>query len=420
MGLLGGMHVFGLSRDIWKTSGRGGICQVVSSRDGGEFVDKLPIGMVGGGRDAFIGAVHRMVLRLDGQTELVAGCLSSDAQRAMDSAADLGISQDRAYDDYAKMAEVEAARDDGIKAVIIVTPNHLHSPIATAFLEAGIDVICDKPLSTTLHEAEHLVQLARSSGLVFAVTLNNTGYPLVRQMKEMIAEGALGALRGIHVEYIQDWLSHPIENDGQKQASWRTDPKQAGASAVLADIGVHAFNLASFVTGLQAEKVAADLTTAVPGRKLDDNANILIRWQGGIPGTLIASQTFPGHFNDLSIRIIGEKGGLEWTGTNPDALKFTPLGEETRTIIRGGPGSSAEALQISRMPASHPEGYIEAFGNFYRDAIEMIRARRSGANFPRSKWVPDVIDGARGVKFVDAAVASNTQGGQWVSALFEA
>lgn len=390
---------------------------MVSAREVGGTANRMPIGMVGGGREAFIGAVHRMALRLDGQSDLVAGCLSSDSQRARDSAADLGIDSNRAYDDFTEMAQNEAARPDGIQAVVIVTPNHLHAPVASAFLNAGIDVICDKPLSATMEQAEQLVKLTRQSGLVFAVTLNNTGYPLVRQMKEMIADGVIGRLRAIHVEYMQDWLALPIEKEGQKQASWRTDPKQAGASAVLADIGVHAFNLASFITGLEAEKVAADLSTAVEGRQLDDNASVLVRWSGGVPGTIIASQTFPGHLNDLSIRIAGDKGGLAWSGLYPDELKFTPLGEETRLIARAGAGSSAEALHSSRMPPAHQEGYIEAFGNFYRDAIEVISARRAGRESDRAKWLPDVVDGARGVRFVEAAVASSRDGGRWTSAI---
>lgn len=376
----------------------------------------LRIGMVGGGQGAFIGAVHRMALRLDAMTELVAGALSSDPERARASGADLGIAKDRSYTDFRQMAQREAAREDGIEAVVIVTPNHMHAPVATAFLESGINVICDKPLTATLDEACGLVELTRKTGLVFAVTLNNTGYPLVRQMREMVIAGELGALRGIHGEYLQDWLSEPIDAAGHKQAEWRTDPARAGASAVLADIGVHAFNLAAFASGLVPERVAADLFTAVPGRRLDDNANVLIRWRGGVPGTLIASQTAPGHFNDLSLRIFGEKGGLSWSGLAPDVLHYTPLGEAPRTIFRGGPGTGPEAQRLGRMPASHAEGYIEAFGNLYRDAVSVIRANRRGVSSDRAPWVPMVEDGALGVKFVDAAVASHQANGIWMDA----
>jgi len=251
---------------------------------------RLRVGMVGGGRNAFIGAVHRMAMRLDDLIELKAGSLSADPENARLSGADLGIAPDRTYADFREMAAREAARADGIEAVVIVTPNHLHHPVAKAFLEAGIDVICDKPLSTTLEEAKELVGLTRERGLVFAVTLNNTGYPMVRQAREMIAAGEIGDIRVVHAAYIQDWLTHPIDTEGHKQAEWRTDPARAGASACLADIGVHAHNLALFVTGLEVDSVSADLTTFVAGRRLDDDAHVLLRFVGGARGVLAASQ----------------------------------------------------------------------------------------------------------------------------------
>ncbi|MEI9402922.1 Gfo/Idh/MocA family oxidoreductase [Mesorhizobium argentiipisi] len=380
----------------------------------------LRVGMVGGGRNAFIGAVHRLAMRLDDQIALVAGALSSDPENAAASAAEIGIAPERSYADYRAMAKAEAARADGIEAVVIVTPNHLHAPIATAFLEAGIDVICDKPLSTKLAEAEALVALTKAKQRRFVVTLNNTGYAMVRQAREMVAAGELGRIVSVHGAYIQDWLTKPIDAEGQKQAEWRTDPARAGQSAVLADIGVHAFNLASFVSGFEADAVSADLFTAVPGRRLDDNAHVLVRWTGGARGTILASQTSPGHYNDLSVRIYGEKAGLEWSGSRPEELRFSPYGEETRTLVRGGHGSTAEARRVSRMPAAHPEGYIEAFANFYRDAADIIRAHREGgtADPARVAQVPDVVDGARGVKFVAAAVESNAAGGAWTAARF--
>jgi predicted dehydrogenase len=382
---------------------------------------RLRAGMVGGGRNAFIGAVHRLAMRLDDRIALVAGALSSDPANAAASAAELGIAPDRSYADYREMARAEAARPDGIEAVVIVTPNHLHAPIATAFLEAGIDVICDKPLSTTLPEAEALVKLAAARGRKFIVTLNNTGYAMVRQAREMVAAGELGRLVAVHASYIQDWLTLPIDADGQKQAEWRTDPARAGQSAVLADIGVHAFNLACFISGCEAEAVAADLYTAVPGRRLDDNANVLVRWTGGARGTILASQTSPGHYNDLSVRVYGEKAGLEWSGTRPEELRFARYGGEAQTLVRGGHGSTGESRNVSRMPAMHPEGYIEAFANLYRDAADIIRAHRTGStpDAAREKFVPDVVDGARGVKFVAAAVESNAAGGTWTPALFD-
>ncbi len=388
----------------------------------GRSGDRLRVGMVGGGRGAFIGAVHRFAMRLDDELTLVAGALSADPENAKMSAAEIGIAPERSYADYREMARAEAARPDGIEAAVIVTPNHLHAPVATAFLEAGIDVICDKPLAINVAEAQMLIALSDRLGRKLLVTLNNTGYAMVRQAREMVAAGEFGRLVSVHASYIQDWLTLPIDAEGNKQASWRTDPAQAGESAVLADIGVHAYNLASFIAANEAESVAADLFTAVPGRRLDDNAHVLVRWSGGARGTIIASQTSPGHYNDLTVRIYGEKAGLEWAGTRPEELRFSRYGEESRTIIRGGHGAIGEARRVSRMPAAHPEGYIEAFANYYRDAAAIIRAHRSGTaiNPELAALVPDVRDGARGVKFVAAAVQSHAAGGAWTPARLEA
>jgi len=379
---------------------------------------RLRVGMVGGGRNAFIGAVHRMAMRLDDLIELKAGCLSADPENARLSGADLGLASDRVYSDYREMAAREAGRPDGIEAVVIVTPNHLHHPVAKAFLAAGIDVICDKPLSTTLEEAGELVELTRARGLVFAVTLNNTGYPMVRQAREMIAAGEIGDIRVVHAAYIQDWLTQPIDADGQKQAEWRTDPARAGASACLADIGVHAHNLALFVTGLEVDSVSADLTTFVPGRRLDDNAHVLLRFVGGARGVLTASQVAVGNLNNLSLKVFGTRAGLEWSGESPEFLRFTPYGEPSRTLQRGGPGNWDSAREASRMPAGHPEGYIEGFANLYRDAAELIAARRAGrAPSPAAvALTPNVLDGARGVAFIEASVASSQNNGAWTSA----
>ena len=280
------------------------------------------------------------------------------------------------------MAAAEAARPDGIEAVVIVTPNHLHHPVAKAFLEAGIDVICDKPLSATIEQARELVALAKTTGLVFAVTLNNTGYPMVRQAREMIAAGELGDLRVVHAEYIQDWLTNPIDADGQKQAEWRTDPARAGASACLADIGVHAHNLALFVTGLELSAVSADLTTFVPGRRLDDNAHVLLRFANGARGALLASQVAVGNLNHLSLKVFGTKAGLEWCGEEPELLRFTPYGEPMRLLRRGGPGSSALAMEASRMPGgTSRRGTSRASPISISGAAELVaaRARRTRA-----------------------------------------
>jgi predicted dehydrogenase len=380
---------------------------------------RLRVGMVGGGRNAFIGAVHRMAIRLDDLIELKAGALSADAENARASGADLGLADDRCYSDYRDMAARESARPDGIEAVVIVTPNHLHFPVAKAFLESGIDVICDKPLSTTLAEASELIEITRAKGLVFAVTLNNTGYPMVRQAREMIEAGELGDLRVVHASYVQDWLTQPIENDGHKQAEWRTDPSRAGASAVLADIGVHAHSLALFVTGLELDAVSADLATFIPGRRLDDNAHVLMRFGGGARGTLTASQIAVGNLNNLSIKIYGSRGGLEWAGEEPETLRFTPYGEPMRILRRGGPGNTPLAVEGSRMPGGHPEGYVEGFANLYRGAAELITARRAGrAPDKIATLAPTVLDGARGVAFVEAAVRSSRNDGAWTSARF--
>ncbi len=378
---------------------------------------RLRYGMVGGGRNAFIGAVHRFAARLDDGYEIVAGALSADPDNARASGAELGIASDRCYASYHEMAARESARPDGIEAVVIVTPNHLHYPVAKAFLQVGIDVICDKPLTVSVAEADKLVTLQERTGLVFAVTLNNTGYAMVRQAQEMVASGELGTLRIVHAAYVQDWLTLPIDHHGHKQAEWRTDPARAGASACLADIGVHAHNLASYVTGLDLAAVAADLTTFVPGRRLDDNAHVLMRFHGGARGVLMASQVAPGNLNSLSLKIYGEKAGLEWFGETPELLRFTPYGEPTRTLVRGGPGSSLAAARVSRMPAGHPEGYIEGFANLYRDAATLIRARRANVDPDPAivAAVPTVIDGAKSMRFIEAAVQSNRAGGAWTA-----
>ena len=321
---------------------------------------RLRVGMIGGGRNAFIGAVHRMAMRLDDLIELKAGALSSDAENARASGADLDLAADRSYSDYREMAARESARSDGIEAAVIVTPNHLHFPIAKTFLEAGIDVICDKPLSTTLAEATELVELTRAKGLVFAVTLNNTGYPMVRQAREMIEAGEIGDIRVVHAAYVQDWLTLPIDADGHKQAEWRTDPTRGGASACLADIGVHAHSLALFVTGLELEAVSADLTTFVPGRRLDDNAHVLMRFAGGARGVLAASQVAVGNLNNLSLKVYGSHAGLEWAGEEPETLRFTLYGAPSRILRRGGPGTRRLLSKARACRAAIPKAMSKA------------------------------------------------------------
>ena len=378
---------------------------------------KLRLGMVGGGRGAFIGAVHRMSARLDDKWDIVAGALSANAENARLSAEDLGIAPDRAYASWEDMAKAEGARDDGIDAVSIVTPNHLHFGPAKAFLENGIHVICDKPMTMYLSEAQELAAIARKSGLLFVLTQNNTGYPLVRQARKMVADGTLGTVQVIRVSYVQDWLTTPLDQEGQKQAAWRTDPKLAGAGGSIGDIGVHAFNLAAFISGLELEEVCADLRSYVPGRKLDDNANVLLRYKGGASGTLWSSQVAPGNYNRLSIGIYGTKGGLEWVGEDNDNLYYTPLGEPTRCITRGGPGALDVANRATRMPPRHPEGYIEGFANLYSNAAELIWARKEDRTpDPFATDLPTVEDGVLGLAFIEACVASSRNGGVWTKA----
>ncbi len=377
---------------------------------------RLRLGMVGGGRDAFIGAVHRIAARLDDRYELVAGALSADPEKARASAADLGLPAERAYRSFAEMAAAEAERADGIDVVAIVTPNHLHYAPARAFLEAGIHVICDKPLTSTLEDAEALQALVESSGLVFGLTHNYTGYPLVRQAREMVAEGALGPIRLVQAEYVQDWLSTPLEETGQKQAEWRTDPARSGPAGCVGDIGTHAFNLARFITGLQLEELAADLQTFVPGRRLDDNAHILLRFAGGARGMLWSSQVAPGHENGLRIRIYGETGGLAWSQEDPNQLVHTPLGEAPRLLTRGGPGLGGAAARATRIPPGHPEGYLEGFAQLYLDLAEQIEARLTGrAPDPAAMLVPTVADGVEGVRFIARSVQSSAEGGTWLT-----
>ncbi len=378
---------------------------------------KLRLGMVGGGRGAFIGAVHRMSARLDDKWDIVAGALSANAENARQSADDLGIAADRAYTSWEEMAKIEGSRDDGIDAVSIVTPNHLHFGPAKTFMENGIHVICDKPMTMNLQEAQDLANIARKTGVIFVLTQNNTGYPMVRQARQMVADGTLGTIQVIRVSYAQDWLTTPLDQDGQKQAAWRTDPKYAGAGGSIGDIGVHAFNLASFISGLELDDVCADLRSYVPGRKLDDNANVLLRYKGGASGTLWSSQVAPGNYNRLSIGIYGTKGGLKWVGEDNDNLFYTPLGEPMRCITRGGPGAMEVAHRATRMPPRHPEGYIEGFANLYSNAAELIWARKDGRPpDPFATDLPTVEDGVLGLAFIEACVASSQKGGVWTKA----
>jgi predicted dehydrogenase len=377
---------------------------------------RLRLGMVGGGPGGFIGAVHRIAARLDDRYELVAAALSSDPARGRKAALDLHIAPDRAYASFAEMAATETKRLDRIDAVSIVTPNHLHFAPAKAFLEAGIHVICDKPLTTTVEDAIALAQLVRKTGLVFGVTHNYTGYPIIRQAREMIAAGELGKLRIVQVEYAQDWLTTAVEATGQKQAAWRTDPAQSGPAGSLGDIGTHAYNLACFVSGLHAEQVAAEASIFVPNRRLDDNVQMMLRYEGGARGMLWASQVAVGNENNLRLRIYGEKAGVEWRQEEPNALRFGPYGKPPQIVTRGGPAATEAARHASRIPSGHPEGYLEAFAQIYTDIAEQIAARE--AKRPPSKQsllVPTVGDGVAGVQFISAVLESSRKNAAWVN-----
>ncbi|MBP7243581.1 MAG: Gfo/Idh/MocA family oxidoreductase [Amaricoccus sp.] len=371
--------------------------------------------MVGGGKDAFIGGVHRIAARIDGEYDLVAGALSSTPEKSRESGAALGLAPDRVYDDFEAMAKREARLKDGIDAVAIVTPNHMHAPAAKAFLKRGIHVICDKPLTATLPEAKRLARIAAESDALFVLTHNYTGYPMVRQARAMVAEGLLGPIRVVQAEYAQDWLSADIESGGQKQAGWRTDPARTGAGGSTGDIGTHAYNLACFVTGLKLESLAADLQAFVPGRRVDDNGHVLLRFEGGARGMLWCSQVAPGNQNALRLRVYGENGGLEWAQEDPNYLWHTSLGEPKRLITRGGAGAGPEAARVTRTPGGHPEGYLEGFANIYAEAARAIRARQAGQPVPPEVVFPTVEDGLAGVAFVDACVRSSARNGAWVT-----
>ena len=375
---------------------------------------RLRLGMVGGGPGGFIGAVHRIAARLDDRFELVAAALSSNAERGRAAALDLYIAPDRAYGSFAEMAAAEASRKDRIDVVSIVTPNHLHYPAAKAFLDAGIHVICDKPLTTTLEDALDLAATVRRTGLLFAVTHNYTGHPMVRQAREMVANGELGPIRVVQVEYAQDWLSTPLEKTGQKQALWRTDPALSGPGGSLGDIGTHAYNLACFVSGLTCQELAAELTSFVPGRRVDDNVQIMLRFAEGARGLLWASQVAPGNQNNLRLRVFGEKAGIEWRQEDPNCLWFAALGKAPSLIFRAGPAASPVAAHASRVPSGHPEGYLEAFAQLYADMAEQISARIEGRPAdPSSLLVPTVDDGVAGMRFISAVVDSSRRNAAW-------
>ena len=385
----------------------------IEGKDDSGAGGRIRLGMVGGGEGAFIGAVHRLAARMDDHYTFVAGALSSTPEKALRSGAALGLDPKRTYGSFEEMAARERRLKDGIEAVAIVTPNHMHAPVAAAFLKAGIHVICDKPLTTTLKEARKLQALAEKAGLVFCVTHNYTGFPLIRQAREMVQSGELGEIRVVQVEYPQDWLTEPLERTGQKQADWRTDPARSGAGGCVGDIGTHAYNLADFVTGIDVTEICAELTTFVKGRRLDDNVQIMLRYANGARGALWASQVAPGNENGLQLRVYGTKGGFHWRQDNPNYLFYTPFGKPTQILTRGGAGATAVAGRVTRIPSGHPEGYLEAFATIYTEAAAAIRSARDGTRRDPAVMFPTIADGVKGVAFIEAAVKSSAKGGAW-------
>jgi predicted dehydrogenase len=371
---------------------------------------KLRAGIVGGGQGSFIGGVHRIAVELDGQAEVVAGAMSADPQRAEASARAWYLP--RSYASYQEMAVTEAGLADGIDFVMVTVPNHLHYPVARAFLEQGIHVVCDKPMTFSLEEAQELVRLVEAKHVIFALTHNYTGYPAVRHARHLVSSGAIGDIRKVLVEYLQGWLMEPEEQTGNKQASWRTDPSRSGIAGSIGDIGTHGENLMEYVTGLKIKQVCADLTTFVANRQLDDDANMLLRLENGAKGILTCSQIAAGEENALVLRVYGTKAGLEWHQMEPNTLIFKQQGQPSQILRVGQPYMTGEAQAGTRLPAGHPEGFLEAFANVYGQAIADIR-RVAAGEAPVGGY-PTVYDGLRGMKFITRVVESSRQGGVWV------
>lgn len=380
---------------------------------------RLRYAMVGGGRDAFIGAVHRHAMALDGQYELVAGALSSSPQKSRESGRDLGLADDRNHGTWQELLADERARPPAQRAevVAIVTPNHLHHDVARAFVDAGFHVVCDKPLVHTIAQAEELAALVAARGTLFAVTYNYTGYPMVREARELVRAGAIGAVRKVVVEYHQGWLAGALESSDNKQSEWRKDPARGGPAGAMADIGSHAENLISVVTGLELESLCADLTAFGPGRRLDDDASLLLRFAGGARGVMSASQIAAGSENDLRLRVIGERGQLDWRQEEPNLLIHAPVDGPRRTLTRNAPGLSEAARRACRLPPGHPEGFIEAFANLYQGVAADLRIRADlgrPASAEEAEY-PRIEDGVRGVRFIERTVASSLGHQKWTA-----
>ena len=380
---------------------------------------KLKLAMAGGGEGAFIGGVHRMAAALDGDWELVAGAFSSDPARNWRTGEQLGLDPARVHDTLDALLADERARPEAerIDAVAIVTPNHLHAPMAIAALDAGFPVFSEKPMAMNLAEAQAIAEAARASGQLYALAFTYSGYPQVEEARARVARGDFGAIRLVHVEYVQGWLSSPLDREGNKQAEWRTDPARAGLGGALGDIGTHAFQLAEHVSGLKVEALSADVTTHVAGRMLDDDVNVLLRFADGVRGTLRATQVAAGEENGLRLRIHGEKGGLEWSQMEPNTLTLRWLDRPAEIVRAGGPGLSPTTLPRLRIPSGHPEGYIEAFGNLYRAVAGALRdGSAAGGEAPgAADWYPGLESGLRTMAFVEAVLESAKSQEKWTA-----
>ncbi len=368
----------------------------------------LRLAMVGGGPGSFIGPVHRMAAELDGRMRLVAGVFSRDAAKNAAAADGWGVARDRVYPDHHTMIAAERARPDGVDLVAVVTPNHLHFDVSAAALRGGLHVISDKPATLDLAQAHELADVVAASGKLYALTYTYTGYPMVREAREIVARGDLGAVRKVVVEYSQGWLSRPLEREGNKQADWRSDPAQSGVGGCIGDIGVHAFNIAEFITGRRVERLCADVATVVPGRNLDDDCNVLLRFEGGARGVLIASQISAGARNGLKISVYGELGGLTWSHERHTELTLDWLDGPSQVLHAGSAYLGAGARAVTRIPTGHPEGFIEAFANIYRDFADAIEGQGR-------ELVPDIAEGVRGMAFVERAVAASRNDSGWVT-----
>ena len=376
----------------------------------------IRLGFVGGGTHSFIGNVHRAAAAASGRFTIAAGCFSADKARSRESAQAIGIAADRTYENFKEMAEAERHRSDGIEVVAILAPNGMHYDIAGAFLRAGVHIICEKPVTTTVEHAHDLTRALRSSDRIFAVAHAYIGYSTVHEARERVKSGALGKIRVIQIEYAQSWLSTDLENAGHKIARQRTDPDLNGVAGCVAAIGTHAYNLADFVTGLELQEVSADLTAFVAGRRVPDNAHILLRYVGGAHGMMWISQVAPGHDNGLRLRIYGERGSLFWSQEQPESLVLNILGEPGQILARGGPGAAAHGLIPLVLPPGHPEGFVTAFTNFYAGVAEQIAAKTEGRKPDESsRWIPTLQDGVRAVEFAHAATQSSSRNGSWIS-----